>query len=188
MIADLFEIKEADKKYGKGKFQRKGVFAKQFIPKGTIIYFECKKCRPWKKDELARLSKVELSSVKERSYPIKYCDKILWYNNHSCNANTLDMNNRVSIVVRDIKKGEEQTEDYRIYCQNKLHFKGGCRCGAKDCMKTTTFKQPAPKKLQRLWKRKINMALKLANTVNQPLKKQLLKDHKEMTYLFEHVK
>lgn len=38
MIADLFDIKETSR-YGKG------IFARRFIPKGTIVYFfPCKKC------------------------------------------------------------------------------------------------------------------------------------------------
>lgn len=187
MIADLFEIKETDK-YGMGIFERKGVFAREFIPKGTIIYFECKKCRPWTKEELTSLSKIELHSVKERSYPIKYCDKRLWYNNHSCNANTLDMNNRISIVVKDIKKGEEQTEDYRIFSRTGLYFKDGCKCGEKNCMGKTKFEQPIPKKLQKFWNKKINTALKHAPYVKQPLKKHLLKEHPELSYLFKKAK
>ena len=183
MIADLFDVKETDK-YGKGEFNRKGVFARQFIPKGTFVYFYCKKCRPWRKEELARLSKDELRATMERDYPIKYCDERLLYNNHSCNANVMDLGNRVSIVVRNIKKGEEQTEDYRIFSDD-VHFKNGCKCGEQNCMKENVYTPPPSKELQTIWTRKINSALRLASSVNQPLKTQLLKEHPELAPFFD---
>ncbi len=163
MIADLFVVKRSPK-YGKGE---KGIFAKQFIPKGTIVYFDCKKCKRLNtKKELAKLSKVELLFYNNYG---RYCDDRMLYNNHSCNPNVMDFGNDVDIVVRNIKKGEEQTEDYRIF-NRELHFDGGCKCGEKNCMKNTTYRSPASKKLRRFWDNEINTALKLVPYVKQPLK------------------
>ena len=177
MIANLFVIKGS-------KIQGKGIFAKKFVPKGTIIYFDCRKCRPWTKKHLEGLSKKELQFVFEHDYPIKYCDDRLLYNNHSCNANTMDLGNDVSIVVSDIKKGEEQTEDYRIYCDSDVHFKDGCKCGVPNCMRRKVYLPPPPKTLQKFWNSRINSALRLATLVEQPLKRELLRVHPELTPLF----
>ena len=136
MIADLFEIKETDK-------YSKGVFATQFIPKGTIVYFYlCKKCGKYSKEELAKMSKKELRFVIDHQVKLKsgeyskFCDDRLSYINHSCNANILDSGKGFSIVVRDIEKGEEGKEDYRLLeGEDEVRFPGGCKCGEPVCMK-----------------------------------------------------
>ena len=188
MIADLFVIKRAPK-YGKGV---KGIFATQFIPKGTIMDFTCKKCGIYSKEELTKLSKKELRFVMDHEVQVgpglytKFCDKRRLYDNHSCNANCLSSDKGFGIVVRDIKKGEEATSDYRgPNGDEEVHFAGGCRCGEKNCMGKTTFRPPPSKKLQKFWDRKINAALKLIPYVKQPLKRKLLKEHPELGYLFE---
>ncbi|MDE1833472.1 MAG: hypothetical protein KGH58_03580 [Candidatus Micrarchaeota archaeon] len=191
MIADLYEIRETGR-YGKG------LFATQSIPKGTIDAFRCKKCGTYSEEELAKLPKKELDflighEVKEESGQYsKFCDKRMLYGNHSCNPNTLNAyilgrgNGGASIVVRDIKKGEEATEDYRLFeGEESIHFVGGCRCGEKNCMKKTIFRPPAPKKLQKFWEGKINAALQSIPYVKQPLKAELLKEHPELSPLFK---
>ncbi|MCL5430332.1 MAG: hypothetical protein M1504_02540 [Candidatus Marsarchaeota archaeon] len=119
----------------------------------------------------------------------RYCDDQLCYNNHSCNPNVMDLGNEVDIVVRDIKKGEEQTEDYRILRNKELRFSdfgaNGCQCGEQNCMKKRTFRRPPSKELQRFWSKKINGALQVANTVKQPIRPKLLKEHKELSPLFD---
>ncbi len=185
MIANLFEIKEAVR-------YEKGLFAKQFIPKGTVVYFHCKNCGTYSKEELSRLTKKELDFVMnheietEEGLMSKSCDKRLFYINHSCNANILKSAKGFGIVVRDIKNGEEATEDYRIYDET-LHFVGGCKCGEKGCMKDTTYKRPASKRLQKFWDKKLNIALKLIPYIKQPLKSKLLKEHPELSYLFDNL-
>lgn len=190
MIADLFVIKKSPK-YGKGE---KGIFAMQLIPKGTIMDFRCKKDSTYSREELAKMSEKELRFVMDHSFKEKsglyhkYCDKRLMYDNHSCNANTLSSGKGFGIVVRDIRKGEEATSDYRLDSENsneELHFVGGCKCGEKNCMKNSTFEPPAPRELQRFWNRRINDALRLIPYVKQPLKKELLAEHPELSYLFE---
>ncbi|MDE1857199.1 MAG: hypothetical protein KGH98_03915 [Candidatus Micrarchaeota archaeon] len=177
MIADLFDIKRS-------KIQDKGVFARQFVPKGTIIYFDCGRCRPWTKEELAGLSKEELRFAFVHNSSTKYCDERLLYNNHSCDSNTLDIGDDVSIVVRDIKKGEEQTEDYRVYSMDDVRFKGGCKCGAPNCMKRKAHLLPPRKELLGTWAKEIDDALRSADKVGQPLKRELLKVHPELRPLF----
>ena len=83
MLAKLFELKDAG---GKGK----GLFAKELIPQGTGVSFECTQCR-------RRISKDDFESIstKEKSFIFKYgyrkvdgsyllqCDEIIYLNSPS---------------------------------------------------------------------------------------------------------
>ena len=95
----------------------------------------------------------------------------------------METNKGFDIVVRDIKAGEEATEDYRIF-NEELHFENGCKCGEPNCMRRTIYRRPPQKRLQIFWNKKINDALRLINSVNQPLKKDLIKEHPDLKYLF----
>lgn len=102
----------------------------------------------------------------------RYCNDQLCYTNHSCNSNVMGLGNCVDIVVRDIKRGGGQTEDYRILCNNEINFSGfggGCKCREPDCIRDGTFCRPPTKELQWVWSRKINGALLLASAVDQPI-------------------
>lgn len=180
MIADLFVVKRCPR-YGKGE---KGLFATQFIPKGTIVQFLCKRCKTWSVKEMAGLSKPRILQILTHEYPTKHCDGRLGYINHSCNPKIMETKNGFDIVVKDIAKGEEATEDYRIFNEEKV-IEGGCKCGEKNCMKNTTYRSPAPKKLRRFWDNEIHSAIRLIPKVKQPLKNKLLKEHPELGYLFE---
>ena len=50
--------------------------------------------------------------------------------NHSCDPNTF-LHNFCGIAKRDIKKGEEITEDYSK--ENNPDFRLECKCGSKNC-------------------------------------------------------
>ena len=106
-MAKLFDVKET-------KNKGKGLFAKEFIPKGTIICFECNKCRVLSGIESDKMSVKEKEDMFNYAYRkkdgsfIAPCDETR-YLNHSCNANILGADPGFDIVVRDIKKGEELT-------------------------------------------------------------------------------
>ena len=84
MLAKLFELKDAG---GEGKGL--GLFAKELIPQGTGVSFECTQCR--------RISKDDFESIptKEKSFIFKYgyrksdgsyllpCDEIIYLNSPS---------------------------------------------------------------------------------------------------------
>ncbi len=170
MIARLFEVKET-------KNKGKGLFAKEVVPKGTIVCFECDKCRTRSAEELGyyRMSDKEKMALLDYAYRKKDgtfvlpCDETR-YLNHSCNANILGAEYGFDIVVRDIKKGEEATYDYRDFYDD---VKMPCFCGESNCCKVVDFKHPVPKELQRFWDEKVSAALKLVNKVEQPLKEAL---------------
>ena len=168
MIAKLVEVKEIK---GKGK----GLFAKEFIPKGTIICFECIKCRTLSGIEPDKMSIKEKENLFNYAYRkkdgsfIAPCDETR-YLNHSCNANVLGTELGFDIVVRDIKKGEEATYDYRDFYED---IKMPCNCGEKNCCKVVTFEHPVPAELARYWKKEVDAALQMVNKVKQPLKEEL---------------
>lgn len=104
-----------------------GVFAGEFIPQGTIVYFY--------DDKNISISSAELSFLpeKEKNKIIKYgvqdeagdwmlgegAEKL----NHSCDANVLSLfvdDLYCEIAVRDILEGEEITADYGLFSVHSL--------------------------------------------------------------------
>ncbi|MEI6056928.1 MAG: SET domain-containing protein [Lentisphaerota bacterium] len=159
MLADLFEVKEtADK--------GKGLYTKQFIPKGTIVCFESTEYKIVPEKEYNKISKVKKEHIYRRAdgaYIAPSDDSK--YFNHSCNANVLDSRLGFDIVVRDIKKGEEVTYDYRAFYFKEMQ----CNCGARNCCKLITYEHPTPEKLRFLWTKRVDSALRQINKVEQPL-------------------
>jgi uncharacterized protein len=170
VIAKLFEVRET-------KNKGKGLFAKELIPKGTIICFECDKCEVRSASELGydKMSKKEKLALLDYAYRkedktfVLPCDETR-YLNHSCNANILTADIGFDIVVKDIKKGEEATYDYRDFYED---VKMPCNCNEDNCCKVVDFKHPIPEELKEFWQKKIDSALKYVNKVKQPLKEQL---------------
>jgi SET domain-containing protein len=170
MLAELFEVKETEKK-------GKGLFAKEFIPKGTIVCFECDKCKVLSASEIGydkmsveeKMKLLDYAYRKEDGTFIVPCGDIR-YLNHSCNANILTANLGFDIVVRDIEKGEEATYDYRDFYED---VKMPCRCGEKNCCRIVEFVHPVPNGLREFWQKNIDFALKYVNKVEQPLKEEL---------------
>lgn len=165
MIAKLFDIKETE-------LRGKGLFAKEYIPIGTVICFECCDCKEFSEQKYNEMSKEEQEIFSEHAYRRKDgsflmpCDetKIL---NHSCNSNILDTGKGFDIVVRDIQKGEEATYDYRVFYDN---LSMPCLCGEKSCCKIVTCQHPVLGDLQKFWREKIYFAFLSSDQVVQPFK------------------
>jgi SET domain-containing protein len=175
MLARLFEVKNSGNK-------GKGLFAKESIPKGTIVSFECQDCIRISKDDFEfTLTNKEKSLILKYSYRkadgsyLLPCDKII-YLNHSCNANILDSGKGFDIVVKDISKGEEATYDYRsFFFHDSNEFE--CMCGEDNCCKIvgSVHDQHNPQRfeLMKIWKRSVNDALICSGKVDQPLNDKL---------------
>lgn len=170
MIAKLFEVKET-------KNKGKGLFAKEFIPKGTIVCFECNECEVRSASQLRydEMSQEEKRALLDYAYRKKDgtfvlpCDETR-YLNHSCNANILGTEYGFDIAVSDIKKGEEATYDYRDFYED---VRMPCSCGEKNCCKVVEFIHPVPVALSEFWREKTDSALKHVNKVKQPLQEAL---------------
>lgn len=114
-----------------------GVFAKEFIPKGTIVYvkdsleIEVTPKKYAKLDEYARGVVDKYSYRDERGYRIVSWD-FAKYVNHSCSRNTISTGYGFEIALRDIEPNEEVTDEYAIF---NLEQNFECGCGAKNCRK-----------------------------------------------------
>jgi hypothetical protein len=104
MLARIFEVSETR---GKGK----GLFARELVPKGMAVFFECQACSKITKTGFQLLPEDKKNFILKCGYAkadgsyLVACDEII-YLNHSCNANTLDLGREFDIVVRDIAKGD----------------------------------------------------------------------------------
>ena len=111
------------------KISGKGVFANRDFKKGEVVVKY--KLKPLTREEFDNLPE------SEKHYTSKEGD-IYWlyssperFVNHSCEANTHPLN-KCDVAIRDIKKGEEITTDYRKDDISKLNMK--CNCGSKNCL------------------------------------------------------
>lgn len=115
----------------KSKIQGIGLFADEFIPKGTLIW----KFVPGfdfalKKEELNKLPKIAKSWVLHYGYYNEnegghiICVDNGRFMNHSKNSNTSDTDIAGTIAIKDISKGEEITCNYFEFDGNaKLKLK-----------------------------------------------------------------
>ena len=152
-----FVIKKAK---GKGK----GVFATRDIKKGErVIYCDLSRLKSYSVNDIP---KHPLAKNPKYENHWDEAGRGKWvldlspasYVNHSCNPNLVTkyytFKKKVSIALRDIKKGEELTVDYSQGAPYGFETSGyslkNCKCGEKNCRKNITadfFKLPI--KLQR---------------------------------------
>ena len=124
MIKDVI-VKDAGKK-GRGVFAlkafKKGGFVFRSL-RGKIIH---KKDRSkLTKDDIIHLNEIDYNTWEIMRSPGRFV-------NHSCDPNTLQKG--VSFyAIKNIKKGEEITGEYRINAFDK--YKWRCYCGSKNCKK-----------------------------------------------------
>lgn len=84
---------------------------------------------------------VWLGAINEQEFPLQ---KV--YVNHSCDANCGIRGEITVVAMRDIKKGEEITQDYGLLDHNNFSFK--CSCGSPNCRKIITGNDWKIKELQ----------------------------------------
>lgn len=146
-----------------------GIFAKKFIPKGTITYIQDSleieippaEVKKYNKDMQDVIEKY--SFIDERGYRIISWD-VAKYVNHCCQCNTISTGYGFEIAIQDIYPGEQITDEYgifnieqemRLYCD-----KDGCR----KYVRPQDFD-----KYHQVWDKKIIPALQLLREVPQPL-------------------
>jgi SET domain-containing protein len=166
MLARLFEVRETSHK-------GRGLFAKEPVPKGTVVFFECQMCKRIPVEDIAELPLEEKNHLLRFGYEnadgshTLPCDEII-YLNHSCNANILDSGRGFDIVVRDIAAGEEATYDYRTFHdRHELAF--ACLCGSDICCGIVKCIHPQDSNLKEMWDLRVSSALKKISEVKQPL-------------------
>lgn len=180
MLAPLFIVKKI-------KNKGQGLFAKKFIHRGTIVFFECRNCKVTPKTSFQKLSPAQREKLLFHAYTVKDGSVVMpcgdsKYMNHCCDSNILDTGKGYDIVVRDIQKGQEATCDYRVFYDRDWGFK--CTCGAKNCCGTFRCQHPLPRGVRALWDKKLKPAQKLVNKIPQPLKEELIKHDPKHKRLF----
>jgi len=134
----------------------KGLFAKEDIKKGEVIFI--------KSGQILSLEETQKYNKKFGSYyslqiSDEFClcptseeevkDTVLFIN-HSCNPN-VGIDGQISFVaLRDIKKGEELCHDYATTLTHDFKLK--CNCGSKNCRKIITGNDWKLKELQDRYK------------------------------------
>jgi len=148
-----------------------GVFARRFIPRGTIVYV---------KDSLEiEVTPAQFEAMDPQLQTIvnwfSYIDEtgsriVSWdiakYVNHNCRANTISTGYGFEIAIRDIAPGEEITDEYGIF---NLPEALQCRCGADNCR--GVISQNDWDVYGRAWDKYVRDALKYLPQVAQPLMK-----------------
>ncbi len=97
-----------------------GVFAKKFIPKGTIVYIKDDLELVFRPDDPLRYDPLYKEAIEKYSYMEPNGNLILsWdiarYVNHCCNCNIISTGYGFEIAIRDIEAGEEITDEYGLF-------------------------------------------------------------------------
>ncbi|MFA5797440.1 MAG: SET domain-containing protein [Candidatus Woesearchaeota archaeon] len=109
----------------------KGIFAARNFKKGEIVV-------QWDLTHILTASEAKKVPLAEKRYVAFLDGKYILmqpparYMNHSCEPNTT-AKNFCDVAIRDIKKGEEITANYRE--DNPPGFEMKCTCGSKYCKK-----------------------------------------------------
>lgn len=146
-----------------------GVFATQFIPKGTIVYAkDCleieinetdfKKYAPELKEQIEKYSYRDERGIRVISWDLGK------YVNHCCDCNTLSTGYGFDVAIRDINEGDEMTCDYAMLNVNEDMSLLCSRPGCRGMLKPSDFELCYMK-----WDEKIKPALALLFSVKQPL-------------------
>lgn len=146
-----------------------GVFATDFLPKGTIVYVKDALELEVSAGQYAQLTPVLQEAVEKYSYIDERGYRILsWdhakYVNHCCNCNTMSTGYGFEIAIRDIFPDEEITDEYGMF---NLEEEMPLSCAQPNCRRKvgrydldTYFAH---------WDEKVQGALELLSTLEQPL-------------------
>ena len=146
-----------------------GVVATQFIPAGTITWTQDQLDRVFTPEEFNHLDKLyqnilDVYSFKNNKGNLVLCWDNGRYVNHSFNSNCLSTAYDFEIAIRDIKAGEQLTDDY-VYLNISYPFRG--------IDEGTRRKVVYPNdliKYYKVWDNKIKKVFPKILTVEQPLK------------------
>ena len=111
-----------------------GLFADEFIPKGTILWkFNSLFDLRCSEEDIERLSESSREQIQKYSYREKQtglyvlCGDDARFFNHSANPNCIDYNHDeeqdITVALRDIAAGEELTCDYAMFDQDLVEGK-----------------------------------------------------------------
>ncbi len=146
-----------------------GVYATQFIPRGTITWALDEFDQVLPPNRVRSLSDLSRELVEEYAYVDAAGNYVLCWDlarfvNHSCDPTSRGIGPGFEIAVRDIQPGEQVTSDYA-----ELNVTGTFRC---SCGKPTCRGLVGPDDLLRHWQEwdaVVGAAFLLLKQVDQPL-------------------
>ena len=164
-----------------------GVFATSDIAEGTIVYvIDSLELSISPTDYLMHTEEMK-EVIEKYSYINEKGNRIIsWdfakYVNHCCNCNSISTGYGFEIAIRDIKKGEQITDEYGIF---NLTRPMALLCGEENCrnqIKPTDFDT-----YHKEWDRKIKKSIMSLFDVEQPLMPFIDKNtRKELDELFRN--
>lgn len=145
-----------------------GVVAKELIPKGTITWVLDKFDREFTPDQYETLEPIYKNILETYAYKNNLGNLVLcWDNgrfvNHSFNANCLTTAYNFELAVRDIRPGEQLTDDYG-YLNIDAPFRG-----IDEGTKRKIVYPDDLLKYHKSWDKKLIKAFKYVSKVKQPL-------------------
>jgi len=153
-----------------------GVFAKKFIPKGTIVYVRDKLELAIPHDSHLLEDEYYADILEKYSYVGSAGEYILSWDfgrfvNHSCEPNTISTGYGFEIAIRNILAGEQITDDYGMF---NLRDSMDCSCGVNNCRQTITALDF--QNWHGNWDILAREAIREINSVEQPLMHLLERD------------
>jgi len=155
------------------KIDGMGIFAGEFVPEGTIIYYHSNEDNYLLKTEFLSLSDDE----KEKIYKFGVEDEAgNWVvtdgdANHSCDANILSLfvdGIYCDIAAKDIQAGEEITIDYGLF-YSSFQWTMMCKCSSPHCRGVVGSGLLVDSQTQEMWRSRISRAAGHIFDVRQPL-------------------
>jgi SET domain-containing protein len=151
----------------------KGIFAGEFIPKGTIVYYYGSDDTYLSKNELQFLSEEKREQLFKYGVEDESGNWLVTDGdaNHSCDANILSLfidSQYCDIAVKDIHAGEEITIDYGLF-YSSFPWNMTCKCHSSLCRKIVGSGIPVDTETQELWHSRISEAAGSIFDVKQKL-------------------
>jgi SET domain-containing protein len=112
-----------------------GLFAKEFIPAGTVIWTQSESDRRFTEEEFSQQPpEVQRMCHREHDHFVLSTDDEEFMN-HCCDPNTVCLGDNALVAIRNIQPDEEVTYDYitsEIDPRGPLDW-GECLCGSPNC-------------------------------------------------------
>ncbi|MCM2257108.1 MAG: SET domain-containing protein-lysine N-methyltransferase [Vicinamibacteria bacterium] len=146
-----------------------GVFATRPIPRGTLTWTLCRYDQVLSPAAVRAMPEPCRDLIDVYGFANSAGHRVLCWDlgrwvNHSCEANTLPLNETCDVAVRDIAAGEQITCEYGSL---GLAWPLACRCGSPRCRGTIGAADPGP--LGASWDHLASAVLADARRVPQPL-------------------
>ncbi|KAG9402295.1 hypothetical protein AC1031_006922 [Aphanomyces cochlioides] len=147
MLTEVVDVKKFND-YG---FECMGLFAKEDIPEGTLVWYaeghDILDCYT-KAEILAHPQKDTLITYSYMRGDDRFCSTLnpssdpSWYFNHSCDPTCWYEGDERIITRRAVKKGEQLTYDYSCTeTESSMHYGLRCLCGSTNCRGILTFSE-----------------------------------------------